>query len=508
MKARDYLTSDIWERPREEFAGWGARGHGLVQFLGVSVKKFIGDDCQLRASALTYVTLIAIVPVLAVAFAVLKGLYLNEEQVNEHITRLQTFIPQISEGFANEAIERIREYVSNVDAGKLGAIGAVALFLTVVTALGSIEKSFNRIWSVKRPRSYLRRVADYIAVVVLAAVLLIPASAMNAAIQSVKAADRAQVSSEGGPPAPAESGEMDAGTEIRPRPPSNEESPGEPVESEQSTVDKVVSTLSGTFWTVVLRILPALCMFLLFSFLYFFFPNTRVRPTSAALGAISATVLWQLAQYAYIAFQIGMRRANVIYGALAQLPVLLAWVYLSWIIVLIGAEIASVHQLGLHNFILPRGREVPFAVWERAGLDILVRVCRAFRNGENPPDTGSLAKQLRAHQNLVEELLDTLSRLGYVCRVEEGHGGYVPGRELHQMKVHEVAQGLRRDSTRTYRAHVKASETVGRIIEAMQEGSRDAVSETTIADLLEGELQSGPALATETPHPKSTASVT
>jgi len=250
----------------------------------------------------------------------------------------------------------------------------------------------------------------------------------------------------------------------------------------------VSKIFSGTFAQIAVRIVPLVSMFLLFSFLYSFFPNTRVRPTSAALGAMAATILWQLAQLAYITFQIGVAKANAIYGALAQLPILLAWVYLSWIIVLVGAEIASVHQLGLHIFVLPKGGEVSFSTRERAGLDIMLRVGRAFRNGDRPPNGQQLAHGMRIHEVLTGDLLDILTRLGFLHEVETDGQGFVPGRELQDIRVYDVVRGLRNASTRTYRSEVHTTEEVNRVAAALENGAHEAVAGTTIADLLEGKV--------------------
>jgi membrane protein len=174
----------------------------------------------------------------------------------------------------------LMHFISNVNAGTLGSVGGAALLLTVISTLGTIERAFNTIWEVPAGRSHLRKFTDYLSIVFTVPLLLVAALSLTAAFTS------------------------------------SVHLPG------------------------VVQVLPFLLLWVGFFFLFLFFPYTKVRLDAAAVGSFVSAILFQVAQWGYVYFQVGVAKYQAIYGALATIPVLLVWIYVGWIIVLFGVEVS------------------------------------------------------------------------------------------------------------------------------------------------------------------------
>ena len=327
----------------------------------ITVEGFYQDLCMLRASALAFASLLGLVPVLAVAFAVLRGLGWSGERLESLILGSVTIL-------SPEAIRVIVSYIDHTNFAGLGVIGGSLLFVTVISLLTNVEVSFNTIWGGVPARPLWRRASNYLAVVVVAPILLAVATSMTAAVQS-------------------------------------------------SSAIAWLSRLSGVGPTIdyFLKWAAAGVVWLLFAFLYLVIPNTKVRVVPALIGGLAAGSVWQLTQWAYISFQIGVANYNAIYGALAQLPLLMAWFYVSWVIVLFGAEIAFAVQNVAHYSQERRTAPVQgHALLEYAGVCVARELARAAYGRTEAPTVESLAVALDVPVRLVRRIVEALSSAGYV----------------------------------------------------------------------------------------------
>jgi len=332
----------------------------------ITVEGFISDLCMLRASALTFASLMGLVPVLALLFSILRGLGWRGDRLEEMILSKATLL-------SPDAISVIVSYIDKTNFAGLGAVGGSVLFLTFVSVLTNIEGSLNAIWGNVSPRPLARRIMDYFGVMVIAPVLLAVATSLTAAVQS-----------------------------------------------------NVIVQRMTTMWGVgptfeyMLRYAAQGVVWVLFGFLYKFIPNTPVRIVPAIVGGVLAGSIWQITQWAYIRFQIGMANYNAIYGALAQLPLLMAWVYISWLIVLLGAEIAfAVQNVGSYS----RDRRVSsssgYSLREYAGLRVIGELATAAEGNRPAPQLGPLAVDLDMPARLVREIVQQLSAAG-LAHVTDG----------------------------------------------------------------------------------------
>jgi membrane protein len=424
-----FVDRDLWRAEASALFGlrWARRG---LQFLVLVVQGFAQDMLLLRASALTYYTVLSLIPLLAIALSILKALGVSENLAAIIIDKVAAGSP--------EAGEKILTIVQGVDFASLGTLGAAMLFTTSVLGISSIERTLNTIWGVKRERPWERRLPDYLAVLIIAPLLLGVALSLGTTLQS------------------------------------------------QTLLRRLMQIPAfESIYTVGLRQAPALFLWFGFAFLYWFLPNTRVRVTSALLGGGIAAILFTLAQRAYVGFNVGVGRYNTLFGGFAALPLLLVWIYFSWVIVLLGAEVAFAYQnLGPMSR-ARRGTEPGPAAREAIGVAIATWVAQSFRRGEGAVAPEALSDALDVSVRSVRGILADLERAGIVApRGDPEREGFQLGRAADSVKILDILEALRgaRDSSG------RLDEVGPRVEEVLAEtdrGTAETLGGRTLADLVE-----------------------
>jgi len=350
-------------------AGPIAWGRDAAAYLVAGGRRFNADQCLTRASALAYTSLLSIVPLLALMFAVLKGLGVQHRLEPLLLSRLS---------LNQETTDLIIGYIDHTNVGTLGALGAAMLVLTVVSVLGNIETSFNHIWRVAQQRSIWRKLTDYVSVVMLTPFLMLAGVAIT--------------------------------------------SMGQAHQLLQWVLD---NGYLGPLAVQALHLLPILINAVGIGVLYAVMPNRRPAWLPLAVAALVAGGAWQVVQWSYVILQVGVARNNAIYGALAQLPVTLVWLYMSWAIVLAGAELAAVLEFGPHA--LPAAGRAPDP--QAIALHMLVRAADAFAGGHPGPDALGAARDLRVDLDTVDGVLTQLQSLGWLAAVDGYPQRYVLARD-------------------------------------------------------------------------------
>lgn len=353
---------------------------------------FIKDQCIIRAAALTFTTILSIVPFLAVAFSISKGFGFQNSDT------IRTWIIQVTAG-RPEVADKIIEYIDRTNVQALGWVGVATLLFTVLSMVGTIEKAFNTIWHVQKGRTTWRRVTDFFPVIIFGPLFLLVASSFNFTLQN------------------------------------------------QEIVTSVMSVEAiGWLQSMFLKIMPFLLILLAFTMMYAFIPYTHVNFKSAMLGGVIGGALWQTAQWGYIHWQVGAAKYNAIYGSFAQLPVLLIWIYISWIIVLLGSEVSYAWQ-NLNSFVKQRyfGEATPL---ERQKIAVLMMIVLAkrFHDGAQPPTVQQISDGIMAPAPLVSDLFGLLTKEGYTIRTDnQEEEVYVPARPLDDVRVLDIVRVINMD---------------------------------------------------------------
>lgn len=391
----DFIKTDIWRIRLRDIPRVKSFFLKLLRIIVLAVRGFDEDRCQLRAAALTFYSLLSIVPVVAILFGIAKGFGFQEvleKELLEKFSAHQAVLIQVMD-FAKSLLETTR-------GGLIAGIGLVILFWTVIKVLGSIERSFNNVWGVTTPRPLGRKFTDYIAVILIAPVLFILSSSITVFITS------------------------------------------------QVTFITEKFALLGYFSSLIfflLKLLPYCIVWILFTFIYIFMPNTRVTFTSGLVAGIVAGSIYALVQWGYVTFQIGVAKYNAIYGSFAALPLFLAWLQLSWLIVLFGAEISFSHQnVDTYEF-EPDCLRVSMSFKKLLALRITHLLVKNFSAGNPPPTAAMITQALEVPIRLVRQLLFELTESGVVSAVvtEDGENpAYQPGRDSDSLTIQYVIDAL------------------------------------------------------------------
>ena len=409
-----------------DWRGLKGRSFSILRLIYSITDNFFTHQGPLRAAALTYTTVLSLIPFLAIAFSVLKGLGAQNA--------IEPLLKQIA-GDSGEMISRIIAYVNNTKMKSMGAIGLVMLIVTVVSLMDSIEEAFNAVWGVRETRSIQRRFSDYLSVVIVGPILLLAATSMTSSLQS------------------------------------------------QWVLQWLIqNTYLGDAILLLFRFLPYLTVWVAMVFLYICIPNTRVRFASAVTGGIFAGTAWELAQWGYFHFQVGVANYNAIYGTLAAVPVFLVWIYTSWLIVLFGLEVVFAHQHSGHGFAANSSFRLTASAREQLAMALLVQISFHFQKGGDSPSAHFLADELNVPLLLLETVIDELLNLGYLVTTSGTEPGLLPARDPSEVQVSDVIGALR--GVATLQVSAPALQVAEDVVRQGWDGSRACLDGVTLRDLL------------------------
>jgi membrane protein len=391
-----FLKTGIWVLPEKDLPPHKAVFLRTLKVLLLALRAFQRDQCAVKASALTFYSLLSVVPIVAVFFGIAKGFGFDRKLQAQLLLKFPGQLDVLTKvfEFSNALLQKTK-------GGVVAGIGVALLFWSVIKVLGYIEDSFNEIWRVEHPRTIGRRLSDYLSVALVCPLIFVMAGSMTVTMAGAVKAIAAKASEWGLPPAPV---------------------------------------------LVLLKIIPFLLIWALFTFLFVFMPNTKVRLKSGFFAAVTAGTAYQLLQWIYVVFQVGVARANAIYGSFAALPLFLAWMQLSWLVVLLGSEISfAVQNVETHGF--PEGKE-KISAYHGKVLSLLIArlVVRNFSDGEKPLPPSAIATVLGMPPLLVRQILSDLSTVGLFSATqgEGGESAYQPARDIHKIRVKTVVDALER----------------------------------------------------------------
>lgn len=463
------LEDRIWVEQHESARGLEGFFWRWVQIFDVAARGFIRHSCTLRSSALTYATVLSFVPLLAVAFSILKG-----QDIQHQVAKLimDSFFAG-SEEAVREAIDKVVSFIDNTQTIQLGTLGGIALVLIGLSVLINIERALNSIWEIRRGRSMYQRAMGYAALVFFVPILLASGATVTALLGASQSDQEKAVSVEatGEPGGDDDQASPQANASVEPPEPvsqaaseleiENEAQPPPVVESEVPSggedagatskgvlIQVVVDLLNNVLLRPLLALLPYMAIWLVFFWIYHNVPNTQVRWRSSLIAGLIGGTIWQLAQASYIQYSIHFagNRYNLIYGTFAWPLILLVWIYLSWFVLLFGAEISCAHQ----NLDDRRRRK---RIWhgtpaekETLGLRLATMLARPMLSSLGQPfepmTVDQLADRLRLSPQPIEETLELFNRAGLVARSDKD-GGYIFCRSPHEIGVRDILHLLR-----------------------------------------------------------------
>ncbi len=390
-----FLTTELWRIRLKNYSRTKSFLIKQLRVIVLTVRGFAEDKCKFRASALTFYSLLSIVPVIAMMFGIAKGFGLEK--------KVEAELMQKMEG-QQEVIEKVIGFAStlldNTSGGFIAGIGVAFLFWTVIKVLSNIESAFNDIWGVKTPRHIGRKFSDYLSIMLVCPFLLVLASSVTVAISS-------QI---------------------------------------QTIIQKtpMFSTV-GPFIMFSLKLLPYSTIWIVFTFIFIFMPNTKVKFRYGLMAGIVSGTIFQIVQWIYINFQIGAAKYGAIYGSFAALPLFLLWLHISWMVVLFGAEFSFAHQNVETYEFEPDCLSASYSFKKLLSLLITNQLVTTFCHGGQPWDASEISHKLEIPIRLVRQILFELVGAGILSEVRKNGGkdvAYQPGVDTGKLTVKYVIESM------------------------------------------------------------------
>lgn len=386
-----------------------------VYYIGSAVVNgFLKDNCYLYASSLTFYSLLSIVPILAIAFGLGKSFgieYYLEKQL------LHSFPQQ--EEWIHKLIDVIYSLLENTHGGLIASVGGLTLVWTMFKLLENVEEALNHIWKVRVQRNYGRKFSDYTTMTIFAFFFFAVSNGFIIYIVSTFLKYRES--------------------------------------------HAILQTLTP-FVLFSLIFFPFLLSWVLFSFLYYFMPNIKVNLKFAVLAGFFASTLYHVLQWIYLHFQIGVASYGAIYGSFAAIPLFLVWLNMSWIVILLGAEIA---YHGENSFYLFTERLNRIKVTKKELALLVTKYCaESFAKGNGPVSIEELCMAVGIS-------LTTARRITYALQqgailIESGYGnGLMPARDVESLTINYVLEGLDKGTEEYY--FVNKTSTIGIIQKHLDE---------------------------------------
>jgi membrane protein len=431
-KAVERLEDGLFLGSREMGPPWGP----LLRFLrypAALIRDWLSGELNVRAMGLAYTTLLSLVPLLAFSFSILKGLGARGD--------LAYLVGEFFRPMGIEAVQltaRVMQFVGNVRGGVLGSIGLAFLIYTVIATIQKVEESFNFVWRVQRPRSIARRLSEYLSVMIVGPILMAVAVGLLASAQS-------------------------------------------------SGLARWLATMVplGDAISSVAKFMPYLIVTAVFTFMYAFIPNTRVKFAAALIGGVSAGVLWALVGKIFTAFILYSSQMMAIYTGFAIVLTSLIWVYLSWLILLIGAQLAFYVQYPQY---LRHGQE-PIALTgsarEQVGLSVMFLIGRDFGAGKTFWTGNRLAHELDIPSAALAPVLACLERAGLIVATEREH--FVPGRDTAGIMLADIFDAVRLLQPGRLMVTVRSAAPVAAVMDLIEASMHERLAGQSLKGFIEAE---------------------
>ena len=366
-----------------------------LRIILIAFRGFKEDKVSLRASALTFYSMLSVVPVVAMGFGIAKGFGFEkmlEQQMAEKFSDQQEVFNYIIT-FANRFLE-------NTQGGLIAGIGIVVLFWTVMKVFGNIESSFNAIWQVYKPRVWFRKFSDYLTMMLIAPLLIILSTSANVFITT--------------------------------------------------QISKITSevALLGYFSPIIfffVQLIPYVLFWFVLTLIYMVMPNTKVSFKSGFAAGVVAGTIFVFVQYLYIYFQVGVSKYNAIYGSFAALPLFLIWLQTSWLIVLFGAEISfSVQNVEKYEFD-PDIQNLSLFSKKVLTLMIINLLAKRFTKGDDPLTDKDVSQQLQIPIKLVRDIIHILIEANILSEINTRNNkekAYQPAQDINNLSISFILKSI------------------------------------------------------------------
>jgi membrane protein len=434
------LEDGLFQKSRDMAPPWGPVLR-VLRYPAAIVRDWLAGEISVQAMSLAYTTLLSLVPLMVFSFAILKGIGARSDL---YFILHEFFRPLGSA--ANQLTESVMSFVTNMRGDVLGSIGLIFLTYTVLSTIQKVETSFNFVWRVDRPRSLARRFTEYLSVMIIGPILLAVALGL---LGSAAHSPLAQ------------------------------------------WLDSVAYL--AWFFHALGRLLPYAIVAVVFTFMYAFVPNTRVELRAALIGGVTGGIIWALVGQVFTTVLYYSSQMMAVYTGFAIVLTTLIWVYLSWLILLIGAEIAFYVQFPQY---LPLGREsaaLDGSMREHLGLSIMVLIARDYRRGLPHWSATRLAAELDVPRAALAPLLAALEKAGLLTATDREQ--FVPGRDPESIPLSAIISALRSPASGRSAPPIRAAAATAKVQAQIDRALERELGDRSLKDLVAEENAETPSHA-------------
>ncbi len=430
----DDFNAWLWQGDFRTLRFWQRAPVVMIRLLVVVTRQLVRGQLNLRAMSLVYTTLLSIVPLLAVSFSVLKGFGVHNQVEPLLLNFLAPLGPK-----GEELTNNIIGFVENIRVGVLGSLGLLFLLYTVVSLIQKVESSFNYVWQVERLRGLAQRFSNYLSVILIGPVLVFSALGLTATAM------------------------------------------------DNSLVQQLMNIEPFGYLVVLFgKLVPYLLVIAAFTFIYMFIPNTRVNLVPALLGGLLAGVLWQSSGWAFAAFIASSTKYAAIYSGFAILILLLIWLYLNWLILLLGAQVAFYVQYPQYMTRQPVALRLSNRLRERLALQIMFMVADHHIHRRDPWTSEALVQHLGLPMQPVHHVLQLMVDSGFLAETGDNPPAYLPRRDVETITLAELYEVVRSAGENRFLTikSLPYQQQVEMVMTALQQAVRTEFGKQTLKDLV------------------------
>ena len=427
------LHDSIWQIELQSLAFWRQKAVRFLQIVLMVVRDVSRGMLTLRAMSLVYTTLLSFVPLLAVSFSVLKGFGVHNQ--------IEPLLLNLLEPLGTKSVEitsNIVGFVDNMKIGVLGALGLGVLMFTVVSLIQKIESAFNYTWRIKTVRSLSQRFSSYLSVIMVGPVLVFSAIGITASLRN------------------------------------------------QAIIDAINALpYAGEFIALAGKLLPYGLIILAFTLVYLLVPNTRVKLKSALYGAIVAGILWRWTGLLFASFAGGSTSYTAIYSGFAILLLFMIWLYLGWLILLIGASIAFYHQHPEKVQWDDESIAISAVMRENLAFQLMLEIGLQYSLPDGfVPTRKNLAARLKIPQVMTVGMLNNLESFGLIARSAEIESRYLLLQDSEKIKLIDILRAARNADDKGLQNQLQKAAVVSQLQLDIERSLQQLLAEKTLKDLI------------------------
>jgi membrane protein len=423
------LEDGLFQKSRSMGPPWGATLR-VLRYPAALIRDWLGGEINIRAMSLAYTTLLSLVPLLVFSFAILKGLGARGDLkfiLHEFFRPLGATATQLT--------EIVMQFVNNMRGELLGSIGLGFLVYTVITTIQKVEGSFNFVWRVERPRSFGRRFVEYLSVMILGPILLAVAIGLLASAEQ------------------------------------------SPIAQWLHAVEPFAQILH-----FLGQILPYLIVAVFFTFVYWFIPNTHVEFRAALIGGVTAGVIWALVGKVFTTVLLYSSQMVAVYTGFAIVLTTLIWVYLSWLILLIGAQLAFYVQFPQYLRHGQENIELSGSDREQVGVSVMYLIGRDYIDGKSFWNAGQLAARLDIPGIALAPVLARLERGGLIIATEKEQ--FLPGRDPEGILLADIVEVVRTTQIGRLTIEMHPVKIATQVMREVETALRECLGKQSLKDLI------------------------